>query len=155
MKYLVAIELADAPAKAVLDRATAVCGADDQLEVVHVVDPTSVAYSVDPTMTGQMYQQMYDQAMADAARRLGEICLPYGVEASAQHVRYGRVAHEVHALLSEGQFDVCMVGSHGRSGWQRILGSKAASILHGVSVDTWVFKLRDLQPTAEPESSVG
>ena len=105
--------------------------------------------------TGQMYQQMYDQAMADAARRLGEICLPYGVEASAQHVRYGRVAHEVHALLSEGQFDVCMVGSHGRSGWQRILGSKAASILHGVSVDTWVFKLRDLQPTAEPESSLG
>ena len=149
MKYLVAIELADAPAHAVLSRAVAVCGPDDRLEVVHVVDPTSVAYSVDPTMTGQMYQDMYEQAIAAASARLDELCQTHGIGADAQHVRYGRVAHEVHELLKEGAFDACMIGSHGRSGWQRILGSKAASVLHGVPVNTWVFKLRDLAPTTD------
>ncbi len=145
MKYLAAIELLDEPARAVLERAQAVCGDGDQLEVVHVVDPTSVAYSIDPTMSGEMYQQRYEQTMADARRRLIELCAPFGIDETLLHVRYGRVAHEVHALLNEGGYDACMLGSHGRAGWQRLLGSKAASILHGVPVDTWVFKLVELK----------
>jgi len=60
-------------------------------------------------------------------------------------VRYRKVAHEVYALLEEGHFDCCMVGSQGYSGWQRILGSKAASILHGTPVDTLVFSLTGLK----------
>ncbi len=145
MKYLAAIELLDAPAQAVLERALAICGDDDRLEVVHVVDPTSVAYSIDPTMSGEVYKQRYEATMADARRRLIELCSPYGIDETRLHVRYGRVAHEVHALLEEGGYDACMVGSHGRAGWQRLLGSKASSILHGVPVDTWVFKLLDLK----------
>ena len=151
MKFLAAIELASAPAKAVLTKAQALCGPDDVLEVVHVVDPTSVVYSVDPTMTGHMYQQMHDQAMNNAAARMARLCAPFGIGETARHLRYGRVAHEVHQLLAEGRFDACLVGSHGRSGWQRILGSKASSILHGVPVDTWVFKLTDLEPSPDEE----
>lgn len=146
MKALAAIELSEVAAHAVLEKAVALCGPNDTLDVVHVVDPTTVAYSVDPTMSGQMYQQMYDQTMADAQRRLVELCEPFKIDATKFHVRYGRVAHEVHELLREGGFDCCMVGSHGRSGWQLILGSKAASILHGVPVDTWVFALSKLAP---------
>ncbi len=149
MKYLAAIELLDQPATAVLERAQAVCGEGDQLEVVHVVDPTSVAYSIDPTMSGEMYQQRYEQTMADARRRLIELCAPFGIDETRLHVRYGRVAHEVHALLDEGGYDACMLGSHGRAGWQRVLGSKAASILHGVPVDTWVFKLVELKESSQ------
>ncbi len=149
MKYLAAIELLDQPATAVLERAQAVRGDGDQLEVVHVVDPTSVAYSIDPTMSGEMYQQRYEQTMADARRRLIELCAPFGIDETRLHVRYGRVAHEVHALLDEGGYDACMLGSHGRAGWQRVLGSKAASILHGVPVDTWVFKLVELKESGQ------
>ena len=145
MKYLAAIELLDAPARMVLERAQALVGDDDRLEVVHVVDPTSVAYSIDPTMSGEVYQARYEATMADARRRLIELCAPFGIDETRLHVRYGRIAHEVHALLEEGAFDACMVGSHGRAGWQRLLGSKAASILHGVPVNTWVFKLVDLK----------
>jgi universal stress protein A len=144
-KVLVAIELAPESARYVLERATAACADDDRLEVVHVVDPASVTYSIDPTMTGQIYQQMYDQTMANAKSHLLEICSSVGISQEQTHLRYGRVAHEVHELLKEGQFDCCMVGSHGYKGWQRILGSKASSILHGAPVDTWVFSLAGLQ----------
>ena len=118
-----------------------------RLEVVHVVDPASITYSIDPTMTGQIYQDVYDRTMANAQARLVDICAPLGIGTDQLHVRYGRVAHEVHALLSEGDFDTCMVGSHGYSGWRRVLGSKAISILHGTPVDTWVFSLQGMAAT--------
>ena len=144
-KVLVAIELSEEPAKYVLQKALDACPEGVRLEVVHVVDPATVTYSIDPTMTGQVYQQMYDQTMANAQARLVEICSPLGLTTDQLHVRYGRVAHEVHELLQEGQFDTCMVGSHGHAGWKLILGSKANSILHGVPVDTWVFSLKGLE----------
>ena len=58
------------------------------MEVVHVVDPASVTYSIDPTMTGQIYQQMYDQTMANAKSHLLEICSSVGI---SQRFKY--VAH--------------------------------------------------------------
>ncbi len=143
-KALVAIELSDEAAKFVLQKALGAAGDDTRLEVVHVVDPASVSYSIDPTMTGQVYQQMYEQTVANAKGRLIELCGPLGFSDDQLHVRYGRVAHEIHALLREGEFDACMLGSHGHSGWQRVLGSKASSVLHGVPVDTWVFSLAQL-----------
>ncbi len=147
-KILIAIELSSESARFVLQKALVAAADGDRLEVVHVVDPSTVTYSIDPTMTGQVYQQMYDQTMARAQSRLLEICAPFDFTEEQLHVRYGRVAHEVHQLLVEGEFDSCMVGSHGHSGWQRVLGSKASSILHGTPVDTWVFSLANLQPSA-------
>jgi len=144
-KVLVAIELSPNPAKFVLEKAIEACADGARLEVVHVVDPSSVTYSIDPTMTGKIYQQMYEQTVANAHARLVELCTPFGITEDQLHVRYGRVAHEIHDLLEEGRFDTCMIGSHGHSGWQRVLGSKASSVLHGVPVDTWVFSLARMQ----------
>ena len=144
-KVLVAIELSEEAANFVLRKAQDACSEGARMEVVHVVDPASVTYSIDPTMTGQIYQQMYEQTMANARARMVELCEPFGFSADQLHVRYGRVAHEIHDLLREGAFDTCMIGSHGHSGWQRILGSKASSVLHGVPVDTWVFSLAALE----------
>ena len=144
-KVLVAIELSEAPAKFVLQKALDACPQGVRIEVVHVVDPSSVTYSIDPTMTGQVYQQMYDQTLANAQARMVELCSPMGFSTDQLHVRYGRVAHEIHEQLVEGQFDTCMIGSHGHSGWHRVLGSKASGVLHGVPVDTWVFSLKSLE----------
>ena len=151
-KVLAAIELSDDVAHFVISKALDACGTQAQLEVVHVVDPASVTYSVDPTMTGQMYQQMFEQVMSNSKRRLAEICAPFAISTDCQHVRYGRVAHEVHTLLVEGEFDACMVGSHGYAGWRRLLGSKANAILHGTPVDTWVFSLAQMQVDSAGES---
>ncbi len=140
-KVLVAVELNEEAGQFVLRKALAACAPGATLEVVHVVDASAVKYSVDPTMTGKMYDEMYQQTLAAAAARLDALCAPLGIDKSRQHIRYGRVAHEIHELLIEGGYDTCMVGSHGYSGWQRVLGSKAASVLHGVPVDTWVFRL--------------
>ncbi len=138
-KALIAIELADLPAQSVLDKAKSALREGQQCDVVTVVDPTSVGYSMDPTMSGKMYEAQYDQAVARAKKRLQQLCESADLPVNEQIVRYGRVAHEVHELLHSGKYDCLMIGSHGYHGWQRVLGSKASSILHGVPVDTYIF----------------
>ena len=140
-KILVATELALPSAHTVLDKALALAGADDTIDVVYVVDPTTVEYTVDPALSGTMYEEIYNTTMDNAQRRLRKLCKPYAIADDHCHVRYGRVAQEVHAHIKEGGFDCLMLGSHGRSGWQLLLGSKATSILHGTPVNTWVFKV--------------
>lgn len=144
-KILVAVELDDASANTVLRKARDLATDDDTLSVVHVIFPADVGYSPDPTMTGAMYQQTHDVAMENAARRLRSLSTPYGIEPLHCHVRYGRIAHEIHTLIHEQGFDTLMIGSHGWSGWRRLLGSQANSILHGVPVDTWVFKVGEVK----------
>ena len=76
-RFLVAIELAPPAAEDVLGKATALVAPSDTVDVLYVVDPTTVIYAADPTLTGKMYTEMYERAMANARRRLGEICEPF------------------------------------------------------------------------------
>ena len=141
MKILVTLELDAQIAKEVLDKATRLCGPDDQMTVVTVVDPKALSYVADPTLSGTMMQANVDQAIQVAREQLITLCAPYGIEARQCSVCYGRIAHEVHRVLDEGGYDLLVLGSHGHSGWRRLLGSVASSILHGVPVDTWVVKI--------------
>ncbi len=141
------MELAEQVAGEVLGKAAELCGEDDEVTVVHVVDPASIAYSADPTMTGKLFQNAYETTMANARRMLEHIVESHKLPNVTCHVGYGRVAHEVHEMLKEGSYDCLMIGSHGWSGWQRLLGSKAASLVHGVPVDTWIFRVSE-----KPES---
>ena len=140
-KTLVAIELDNFSANVVLSRVAAVRQEDDTVDVVHVVDPSGITYTADPTMTGKMYKQSYENALEKARIRLEELCKPHGITPENCHIRYGRISREIHELLYEKKYDELVIGSHGWSGWQRVLGSKAASIIHGATVDTWVLKI--------------
>ena len=140
-KLLIAIELDSQSANDVLGKAMALRADDDQYDVVTVVDPASVAYSVDPTMTGAMFQQSYDTSIENARLRLVNLCEPHDIGPERCRVLYGRVSHEIQQLVRKEKYDGLMIGSHGFSGWRRLLGSQATSILHGMPVDTWVFKV--------------
>ena len=143
-RILVAVDLDAESAEQVLTKACArfeVESGDTRFKVLHVVDPTNLAYVVDPTMTGKMMRSNVDQAVLVAREALIKLCAPFNIAPEQIEVRYGRIAHEVHEYLQEGGFDTLVLGTHGRSGWHRILGSVACSILHGVTVDTWVVKV--------------
>lgn len=154
-KILVATELSLPSAHEVLDKAIALANVEDSIDVLYVVDPTTVEYTVDPTLSGSMYREFYETAMDNARQRLLKICKPYAIADKRCHVRYGRVAQEVHAYIQEGGFDCLMLGSHGRSGWQLLLGSKATSILHGVPTDAWVFKVDATKDEPNDEKARG
>ena len=100
-KILVATELSLPSAHEVLDKAIALANAEDSIDVLYVVDPTTVEYTLDLTLSGSMYQEIYKTAMDNARQRLLKICKSYAIADKRCHVRYGRVAQEVHAYIKD------------------------------------------------------
>jgi universal stress protein A len=145
-KILIAIELDELSAMAVLSRAVALCSEEDHVEVLHVIDPSSIAYAVDPTFKGEFRRDFEANAVAKAQEQLSRLVsqhdLPSAEEACPKcHVRIGRIARDIHDFIEQESFDCLMIGSHGWHGWQRLLGTHASRILDQSPVNTWVFKV--------------
>ena len=143
-KYLVAIELDELSANAVLEKANALCDPADHCDLIHVIDPTTIAYAIDPTFSGKFARDFEDNAIQKVHTRMLELISNYNLPNCTCHVRVGHVAREVSALLASDAYSVLMIGSHGRRGWQRLLGTHAASIISRSPVDTWVFNVPEL-----------
>ena len=137
---LVAVDLNLEPARFVLAKAKEFSSAKGSMEVVHVVEPQYVQYSFDPSFTGSLTRSLEEEALAGAAKRLAEVCQPLDVPAAHQHVVLGRVAQKIHELAEQLDCAAIIIGSHSQTGWRRLLGSTANSVLHGAPVDVLVVR---------------
>jgi universal stress protein A len=138
---LAAVDLTSPAADRVLERARAYVTADGALSVIHVVEPQYVQYTFDPTFKSTLSRAMEQDAVDLAAARLAEICEPHGIDAEHRIVMLGHTADHVHALVEERGFDLVVLGSHGQHGLRRLLGSTAASVLHGSPVDVATVRI--------------
>lgn len=137
-KVLVAIDLTE-EAPQVLNKAKAI--ADSQaaeLLLVHVVEPVGYAYGGDIPMDLTELQDQLDKAAREQLGKYGE---EYGVPSDNQVVAIGRPESEIHRLVKEKQADLVIVGSHGRKGFQLLLGSTANGVLHGTECDVLAIRI--------------
>lgn len=140
-KHLIAIELDELSAETVLSKAKALTEANDHCDLIHVIDPTAITYAIDPTFTGRFAREFEDNAVKKAHARILELSTPHKLPHCTCHIRVGRIAHEIRDLLESDTYDTLMIGSHGRHGWQRLLGTHAARLVSNSTVDTWVFRV--------------
>ncbi|KMQ74225.1 universal stress protein [Marinobacter subterrani] len=137
-KMLVAIDLTE-EAPQVLDKAKAVSEAHGaELVLVHVVEPVGYAYGGDIPMDLTELQDQLDKA---AHEQLGNYGDQYGVAKTNQVVTVGRPESEIHRLAKEHNADLVIVGSHGRKGFQLLLGSTANGVLHGTECDVLAVRI--------------
>ena len=137
-KMLVAIDLTE-EAPQVLNKAKAMCDAQGaELLLVHVVEPVGYAYGGDIPMDLSELQDQLDKA---AREQLGKDGDEYGIAAANQVVTVGRPESEIHRLAKEHNVDLVIVGSHGRKGFQLLLGSTANGVLHGTECDVLAIRI--------------
>jgi len=137
-KMLVAIDLTE-EAPQVLGKAKALADAQGaELMLVHVVEPVGYAYGGDIPMDLSELQDQLDKAAREQLGKYGE---EYGIEQSNQVVTVGRPESEVHRLVKEHKVDLVVVGSHGRKGFQLLLGSTANGVLHGTECDVLAIRI--------------
>ena len=137
-KMLVAIDLTE-EAPQVLNKAKAMCDAQGaELLLVHVVEPVGYAYGGDIPMDLSELQDQLDKA---AREQLGKYGDEYGIAAANQVVTVGRPESEIHRLAKEHNVDLVIVGSHGRKGFQLLLGSTANGVLHGTECDVLALRI--------------
>lgn len=137
-KILVAIDLTE-EAPQVLKKAKALSESQGaELVLVHVVEPVGYAYGGDIPMDLTELQDQLDKAAKQQLQAYGQ---EYGVPLENQVVTVGRPESEIHRLCEELPATLVVVGSHGRKGFQLLLGSTANGVLHGATCDVLAVRI--------------
>jgi universal stress protein A len=137
-KILVAIDLSEDSAM-IFQRACAVAsGTTAQLHLIHVIEPLSFAYGGDIPMD---FSGIQDEIYQQASQQLERFGTANGVDAEHRHLVMGRPEVEIHALATEIDADLIVVGSHGRHGLALLMGSTANGVLHGAKRDVLAVRV--------------
>lgn len=137
-KVLAAIDLTE-EAPQVINKAAEIAKVHGaELVLAHVVEPVGYAYGGDIPMD---LTELQDQLDAAAKEQLANYGASHGVSTENQVVTVGRPESEIHRLQEDRGVDLIVVGSHGRSGIQLLLGSTANGVLHGAKCDVLAVRI--------------
>ena len=115
---------------------------DAHLTLMTVIKPIAHTYGgLDLTLTGGDAGSFEEDALREAAGWLEALATRHNLTAEKRTV-IGSPAHEIRTHAKEANADLIIVGSHGRHGLGRLLGSTANGILHGVSCDVLVIRVK-------------
>ncbi|PSP78395.1 universal stress protein UspA [Halobacteriales archaeon QS_1_68_20] len=116
--------------------------ADADLTALHVVDPVEAGYEVDvgvPFSSEEWYERACEDAR-DLFTEAQELADEYGVDLETT-MEVGRPARAVVEFSEREDVDEVVVGSHGRTGVQRIvLGSVAETVVRRSSIPVTVVR---------------
>jgi universal stress protein A len=145
MKYktiLVAVDLSE-QSREILDSAHAIgqkSGAG--LHLATVIKPMTQVYGgldMAPISSGSI--SFEEEAEIQARIQLENLASDYGIPTSDVHVLLGSPAREVDELASKLKAELIVMGSHGRHGMNRLLGSTANAVLHHAQCNVLAVRL--------------
>ena len=127
---------------AVAQQAMALCKTfNARLSLVNVVEFVQMDLANDLVLPQEL--EIDRELMDIARRRLQELAETLGVEESECFVAQGSTRREILHLAEDQNVDLIVIGSHGRQGIQRLLGSTANAVLHGAPCDVLAVRLKD------------
>jgi len=136
---LVALDISN-EAKTVLHRAISIADKyNSQITLIHVIEPIVVDASVDliPTFNIDIENSLVERA----ENYLSELSAENSLENAEKQVLIGSTKHEIHSAAKERNIDLIVMGTHGRHGVARLLGSTASAVLHGAPCDVLTVKI--------------
>ena len=104
-----------------------------RLSVIHVVEYMPVALDAElmmPPLAG-----VEEQLMENARKRLEDLTRTLGVGEASSYIELGSTKLEILRVAETQGVDLIVVGSHGRHGLSRMLGSTASAVLQGAHCD--------------------
>ena len=112
-----------------------------RLSLVHVVEFTQMDLSNDLILPQEL--ELDQELMKQSKQRLEELAENLGIDKSECFVSQGSTRREILRLAEELNVDLIVIGSHGREGIQRLLGSTANAVLHGAPCDVLAVRIKD------------
>ncbi len=139
MNVLVAVDLSPDSAF-VLDKARQIAkqyGAE--LSLMHVMEPIAVGYTLD--ISGADFETLYAEVMRQSRNSLLELGASVGIAEHRLHNVLGSPAREIRNTAKEIKADLVVVGSHGKHGFELLLGSTSSGVSHGVGCDLLIVRI--------------
>ena len=112
-----------------------------ELHIVHVNEPLGMAYAADGVSWGDQIYALEASIRKESQKKMNELARELSLPEAQCHLLEGRPASRVHELCEEGKFDLIILGTHGQSGLQLLLGSTANSVLHGSGCDVLAIRI--------------
>lgn len=113
------------------------------LEFIHVVEylpPLDIGY--EPVAAPEW--TVDEQVLMDNARKnLGTLLDKLGMSDAPRHVELGPPKHVIVKLAADLGMNLIVIGSHGRHGIGRLLGSTADGVLHAAPCDVLAIRIGD------------
>jgi universal stress protein A len=109
-----------------------------KLTIMHAVEPLP-AYAMGYMGSINLEQELMDQAIAN----LSQIAKELGIPESDQRIELGSIKACILKAAYELNADLIVVGSHGRHGLERLLGSTASAVLQGAECDVLVVRTHE------------
>ena len=112
-----------------------------RLSLVHVVELTQMDLSNDLVLPQEL--ELDQELMKRSKQRLEDLAEKLGIDKSECFVSQGSTRREILRLAKELNTNLIVIGSHGREGIQRLLGSTANAVLHGAPCDVLAVRIKD------------
>ncbi len=112
-----------------------------RISLVHVVEFVQMDLSNDLVLPQEL--EIDQELMNLATQRLQKLARKLDLDESACFVTQGSTRREILHLAEEHSVDLIVIGSHGREGIQRLLGSTANAVLHGAPCDVLAVRIKD------------
>lgn len=111
---------------------------DATLNLIHVVEPLP-AYAMGYFGSVNIEKELVDEA----EKNLAKISKDLPMSPEQQRIEIGSVKVSILKVAKELNIDLIVVGSHGRHGLEKLLGSTASGVLHGAECDVLVVRTHD------------
>jgi universal stress protein A len=121
----------------VLQRALNITKNANQISLVFVTLPTTYFQPYINVVGGDHVAEIHKQARSC----LEDIARNNSIPIDQVYLPIGNAAEEIHTLANDIHADVIVIGSHGRSGLNLLLGSTANSVLHGSKQDVLAVRI--------------
>ena len=139
---LVAIDLSE-QSREILESAHAIAQKSGAtLHLATVIKPMTQVYGgldMAPISSGAI--SFEEEAEIQARNQLENLASDYGIQPSDIHILLGSPAREVDNLASKLKTELIVMGSHGRHGINRLLGSTANAVLHHAQCNVLAVRL--------------
>ena len=109
-----------------------------KLTILHVVEPLP-AYAMSYMGSVNLEEEMIAQAKIS----LEKLVADHHLDDALLHIELGSVKACILTHAKEHKVDLIIIGSHGRHGLERLIGSTASSVLQGAECDVLVVHTYD------------
>lgn len=125
----------------VIERARTLAHAEGaRLGLIHVVEFLHMDLANELVLPQDV--ELEAQLVAAARNKLAELAAATPAAAIGQWVEMGSTKTEILRIAQEQNADLIVIGSHGRHGLGRLLGSTANALLHGAQCDVLAVRIR-------------
>lgn len=144
LKYkhiLLATDLSEESEKVATKASNLATRSNAKLSVVHVLEHTPVVFG-GGEFSIPLDMSLEEQLTQNIQKALAMLSSRFHIHEENQYIAHGSVKKEIIELADKLKIDLIVVGSHGHSGIEVLLGSVANAILHTAKCDILAVRIK-------------